>query len=164
MEETIGDWWMDARTNWHRGRPQAGWWQADDGRWHAPDDDDGYDDYDEDDPTGEIEGRPPAGAAHFAGEWPSEDLERGWGRSRWARSAVLALLAIFAVVLVGVAAMIDSGPDENQTGTTTTTVVAGAVPLGPGPQVPQNVLRDPPDADDRPCQHLIRRAVDADLA
>ena len=56
-EETIDDWWMDAGSNWHRGRPQPGWWQADDRRWHAPDD------YDDDDPTGDFEGDPPAGGS-----------------------------------------------------------------------------------------------------
>ena len=79
MEETICDWWMDAESNWHRGRPQAGWWQADDRRWHAPDD------YDDDDPTGEIEGGPLAGAAHFGGRSASPDPDPGWGWPRWAR-------------------------------------------------------------------------------
>jgi len=132
MEETICDWWMDAESNWHRGRPQAGWWQADDRRWHAPDD------YDDDDPTGEIEGGPLAGAAHFGGRSASPDPDPGWGWPRWARRAVLASLAIVAVGVVGAAAMIDGGPDQNQPGTTTTTAVAGApVHPGSGPQVTQ---------------------------
>jgi hypothetical protein len=137
MEETIGDWWMDAGSKWHRGRPLAGWWQADDGRWHAPDDYDDYDDYDDDDPSGEIEFDAPAGAAHFAGGSPPPDLERGRGWPRWARRAVLASLAIVAVVAVGAAAIIGGDPDQNQAGTTTTVVAGDVVPSSPGAQVPQ---------------------------
>ena len=134
MEETIcDDWWMDAESNWHRGRPQAGWWQADDRRWHAPDD------YDDDDPTGEIEGGPPTGAAHYYGRRsPPPDPDQGWGWPRWARRAVLASLAIVAVGIVGAAAIIDGGPDQSQPGTTTTTALEGApVHPGSGPQAPQ---------------------------
>jgi hypothetical protein len=133
MEETIGGWWMDARSNWHHGPPLAGWWQADDGRWHEPDD------YDDDDPAGQVEGDPPPGAAHFAGGAWSPGPERGWGWPRWARSAVLASLAIVAVavVAVGAAGITDGGSEQSQAGTTTTVAAGATVPSGPGPEVPQ---------------------------
>ncbi len=130
MEETISDWWMDARTNWHRGRPLEGWWQAGDGRWHAPDD------RDDDDPAGDIEGEPPAEAAHFAGGSPSPDRERG-DQPGWGRNAILASLAIVAIVVAGAAAIVGSGLDQNQSGPTTTVVAGAAVPPSLGPEVPQ---------------------------
>jgi hypothetical protein len=161
MEETIGDWWMDAGSKWHRGRPLAGWWQADDGRWHAPDD---YDDYDGDDPSGEIEFDPPAGAAHFAGGSPPPDPERGRGWPRWARRAVLASLAIVVVAGVGAAAMIDGDPEQNQAGTTTTVVAGDAVPSSPGPQDPQTTstvaASSSSDSEDPSASPTTERAPD----
>lgn len=131
MKETIGGWWMDASSNWHRGRPPAGWRQADDGRWRAPDD------HVDDDPTGEIEGDSLPGPAHFGGGSPSRDRERGWGWPRWGLSAVLASLAIVAVMVAGAAAIIHGGPDQNHTGTPPTAEPGDAVSSSPGPQVSQ---------------------------
>jgi hypothetical protein len=56
MDGTGTNWWMDARKSWHRGRPPAGSWQAENGRWLPPG---------EHEPSAEVEDRSPAGPAHI---------------------------------------------------------------------------------------------------
>jgi hypothetical protein len=126
MDETRVNWWMDASSHWHRGLPPEDWWQAEDGRWHPPGDDD---------PTGEMRDGPPAGAAHFAGGARSPDPEAGWGWPGWARAAVLASVALVAVVAVAAAAITDGGGGDDEARTTTT--LAGGSTAGPTTEVPQ---------------------------
>jgi hypothetical protein len=123
MDETHANWWMDAGSQWHRGFAPPSWWQAEDGRWHPPGDDDA---------TGEMRDGPPTGAAHFAGGAHSPDPVGGWGWPGWARGAVLASVAVLAVVVVGAAAITDGGRDDDQAGTTTTVVAGSAAPSTTG--------------------------------
>jgi len=127
MNETRVNWWMDASSHWHRGRPPAAWWQAEDGRWHPPGDDD---------PTVEMVDGPPAGAAHLAGDPRSPSDVDGWGWPRWARIAVLPALAVLAAVVVGAAAITDGGRDDGQdtvTAETTSTLAPGTTAASPTP-------------------------------
>jgi serine/threonine-protein kinase len=120
MDETRVNWWMDAGSQWHRGFPPSGWWQAEDGRWHPPGDDE--------EPTGEMREIPQAGAAHLAAD--------GWGWPRWARNAVLASVALIAIVVVATAAITDSGGDGDGatvTADSSTTVTPSTV-AAPSPE------------------------------
>jgi hypothetical protein len=115
MDETRVNWWMDAGSQWHRGFPPSGWWQAEDGRWHPPGDDE--------EPTGEMREIPQAGAAHLAAD--------GWGWPRWARNAVLASVALIAIVVVATAAITDGGGDGATVTTDSSTTVTPSTVAAP---------------------------------
>jgi hypothetical protein len=151
MDETRVNWWMDAGSHWHRGRPPSGFWQAEDGRWHPPGDDE---------PTVEMREGPPPEAAHLAGG-PRSSVVDGWGWPRWARIAVLASVAVVAVVVVVAGAIAGRGGDDDLavTAESTTTVAPGtsaassaptAEPSGPGSSIPGAAGSDGTDTSASP--------------
>ena len=90
------DWWMDAKSRWHQGRPPPDWWQANDGRWHPPA---------PGDTTAEVTIGPSEGGTHLAGDGRRKTIVqtyRGWPKR--ARVAALVSATLLALGAVGVAA------------------------------------------------------------
>ncbi len=145
MDERRVSWWMDAGSDWHRGFPPSGWWQAEDGRWHPPGDDE---------PTVEMREGPSAVAAHLAGGPRSPTVVGGWGWPRWARIAVLASVALIAVGVVGTAAITDGGGDDDQATVTASTTTTDTPDTSAGSPTPTNTppgsasVASPPTSDD----------------
>ncbi len=96
MSDSHVNWWMDANSRWHQGRPPPDWRQGSNGRWYPPT---------SDDPTAEVTISPPLGGVHLAGDGRRRnrvETYRAW--PRWARIAAPLSVAILALGAVGAAA------------------------------------------------------------